>query len=284
LPIFLALLKNLPEIFKILLEKKVEISEELKKDLILAALEYDYPEILDLLIAHLAIDIDQFYNVTDNKRQHWQLTALQIAINKQSEKVAELLLAAGANPNLSTCNSQLPIFLALSNDLYKMAKALFKKGVEISEELKKDLTMTALKYSYSKSLNVLIKDGGIDIDQVYNIPTDEGEFRQTALMIAVCKKDYEIINKLIDLGAKIDKDVEQQNGGKFSAIDLATAMSNPKMVNLLESKAAEQLQSTTEIYNPVASTAAELPCTTEIPSPVVSKAKSAQENKEQKER
>jgi ankyrin repeat protein len=243
---------------------------------------------LDMVDRQLRLGCD--VNGTDDKG----FSALQFAICNRHVEVVKRLLAAGANANtniilgqafkkdgeLSPSESASPIVLAVYEDIFEVVEILLvDKKVQMSDRIKDKLMEMVVQRGYVKSLNLLIKYGGIDIDKVYDIPTRQ----MTSLMIAVYKNNSEMVNALIDLGAEIGKIVIQQDGGNLSAIDLAVAMKNPKMVNLLALKAAEQLKSTTEIYNPVASTGAELLCTTEIPSPVVSKAKSAQGNKEQKE-
>jgi ankyrin repeat protein len=264
-PISMAVHKNIPEIVEILLKKMAEISaelsEELKDHLMNIALKKGYVEILASFINHDVIQIDKLYDFSIEDTAV-QATALQIAISSNSprcKEMVELLIEKNANPNLNPSGNKdySPITLALSGDRHEIVEILLKKMAEISEELSDDLKehlmLSAIDEHCYKSFAILIKDGGIEIDRIYDCEVLEIDLlsRGTALMIAASKLRSKMVEALIDRGAEIGKEVQQKDGSKITT--LGFLLKNDyleEMAQYLKTKIDEVLKNDSESEKP----------------------------------
>lgn len=93
-------------------------------DLIMAA-EYNYPEILKLLLEQNATNI--------NERNKNGDTALTMAATYGKAKIMKILLEAGANVNLQATNSVVPFaFWIIWNRQYDILEMLLDRGMDLS--------------------------------------------------------------------------------------------------------------------------------------------------------
>ncbi|CAL5360690.1 unnamed protein product [Camellia sinensis] len=138
-------------------------------------------------------------NESDNNGR----SALHIAASKGSENCVLLLLDYGASPNGRDLEGNVPIWEAMMADHEPVVKILADNGATISSGDVGQFSCTAVEQNNLELLKKILYHGG-DV----TLPKINGS---TALHVAVCEGNTEIVKFLLDQGTNIDKpDIHEQ--------------------------------------------------------------------------
>ncbi|PON84120.1 Voltage dependent potassium channel [Trema orientale] len=132
-------------------------------------------------------------NESDNNGR----TALHIAASKGSENCVLLLLDFGADPNSRDTDGNVPVWEAILGGHATVAKLLLENGAVLDAG---DVGQFACSAAEQNNLNLLkdiVRYGG-------DVTSAKGN-GSTALHVAVCEDNIEIVKYLLDQGADIDK-------------------------------------------------------------------------------
>ncbi|KAJ0029928.1 hypothetical protein Pint_13074 [Pistacia integerrima] len=124
-------------------------------------------------------------------------TPLHIAASKGSENCVLLLLDYGANPNCRDSDGNIPLWDALLGGHEHVIKLLVDNGANLYYGDMGHFACTAAEQNNLELLKEIVRHGG-DVTQ----PRNNGS---TALHVAVCEDNIEIVRFLLDQGADIDK-------------------------------------------------------------------------------
>jgi uncharacterized protein len=136
-------------------------------------------------------------------------TALAWAAHLDNQEVAELLIAAGANPNRSNDLGVTPLSLACSNGSTAMVEKLLKSGADANAARPSGETvlMTCARSGSVGAVKSLLEYGA-------NANARESSMGQTPLMWAVAQKHPKVARTLIAHGS----DVHAKSQSGFSAL------------------------------------------------------------------
>ncbi|GMY35927.1 potassium channel AKT1-like isoform X1 [Fagus crenata] len=132
-------------------------------------------------------------NESDNNGR----TALHIAASKGSENCVLLLLDYGAKPNSRDSEGNVPLWEAMLGGHEQVVKLLLDNGANLHSGDIGQFACTAVEQHNLNLLKEITCHGG-DVTR----PKSDG---RTALHVAVCEDDIEIVKFLLDQGADIDK-------------------------------------------------------------------------------
>ncbi|XP_050212661.1 potassium channel AKT1-like [Mercurialis annua] len=132
-------------------------------------------------------------NESDNNGR----SALHIAASIGSENCVLLLLDYAADPNCKDSEGNVPIWEAMVNGHEQVTKLLIENGANITLGDVGHFACTATEQNSLNLLNEIARQGG-DV----TLPRKNGT---TALHVAVCEDNTEIVRFLLDQGADIDK-------------------------------------------------------------------------------
>ncbi|XP_047308580.1 potassium channel AKT1-like [Impatiens glandulifera] len=157
-------------------------------------------------------------NESDNNGR----TALHIAASNGNENCVNILLDFGADPNSIDTEGNVPIWEAIAADHLELAQILSDIGSKISMGDVGQYACNAVEQNNLRLLQEIVGFGG-DV----TLPSRTGS---TALHVAVCEGNLEIVKYLLKQGALID--VEDKDG--WSPRDLADQQGHEEIKILFE--------------------------------------------------
>nr|ADA79674.1 shaker-like potassium channel 1 [Populus euphratica] len=147
----------------------------------------------DDLLLHQLLKRGLDPNESDNNGR----SAMHIAASKGSENCVLLLLDHGADPNCRDSDGNVPLWEAMLGGHEAVAVLLIQNGASIRHGDVGHFACTAAEKNNLNLLNEIVRYGG-DVTS----PRNNGI---TALHVAVCEDNAEIVRFLLDQGADIDK-------------------------------------------------------------------------------
>ncbi|KAF2317961.1 hypothetical protein GH714_041285 [Hevea brasiliensis] len=132
-------------------------------------------------------------NESDNNGR----SALHIAASKGSENCVLLLLDYGADPNCKDSDGNVPLWEAMLAGHEAVARLLIENGASIKSGDEGHFACIAAEQNSLNLLKEIVRCGG-DV-------TCSRKSGNTALHVAVCEDNTEIVRFLLDHGAEIDK-------------------------------------------------------------------------------
>ncbi|OMO95963.1 hypothetical protein COLO4_15586 [Corchorus olitorius] len=158
-------------------------------------------------------------NESDNNGR----TALHIAASKGSENCVLLLLDYGADPNCKDSEGNIPIWEAILAGHDKLARLLKDNGASISAGDVGHFACIAAEQNNITLLKEIVRYGG---DVTRARPNG-----YTALHVAVCEGNVEIVKFLLEKGA----DIDQPDIHRWTPRDLAEQQGHEEIKTLFES-------------------------------------------------
>ncbi len=160
-----------------------------------------------------------------NARGMYDMTALEVAVSQRRYSIAEALLAAGANPNISVgtmTSSAMSLSVTKDGGDAKMLKMLADAGGKVNAEYYDGMTllMVAVENDANMETVRLLLELGNDISAV----DDSG--KNVLSYAAMFETDTEVIRYLIEKGA----DVNHIAPGGYSVLDIAYFEGRPKEI------------------------------------------------------
>lgn len=210
-PLLEAVEANDVDLVKKLIGEGVDINAGYFEETALSLAAYNNNhEIVDLLLYNGAkdrVDADEESN---------SMTALYAAINGEGDcDMIQKLLDIGADPNGLVFDEEMcmqdntisPLWLAIYKDKYDVAQMLIDAGADM------DYTVESEDCNYiplvtmvnDKDFIKLMIDKGVDIN-AYNSSSGWEIYQRTMLTEFVYQNDHEMVEYLIDHGAKVDND------------------------------------------------------------------------------
>ena len=150
-------------------------------------------------------------------------TALAWAAHWDDLPMAELLISAGANPNLSNDYGISPLYMACTNNSAGMVDKLLKAGAESNISA----FMQCAKAGNLETVNALLSRGA-------DVNAKEPRWGQTPLMWAVAAKHPEVVRALIDHKA----DVNARSKSGFTPLMFAAQQGDIEISKMLLSAGA----------------------------------------------
>jgi len=144
-----------------------------------------------------------------NEVSPYQMTALCLAAEFGHDKMIQLLLAAGADPNLEPIQGETALMLAARCGSLKSVEHLLKEGAKIDTENEADQTalMYAAHEGHTEVVEFLIKKGA-KIEQ-------ESSRGLTAFLYAIRGGHIAVVETFIEHGVNINKPVKTKGNKKF---------------------------------------------------------------------
>jgi ankyrin repeat protein len=260
-PLMYAIMSNNIKFVNKLIQKKVNVNiVDNKGNSALIISVFEDPKILQALLRVNGIDI--------NHRDELGRTALAVSIQVDKENNALLLLEHRADPNIIPTNGISPLMYSLNKDPKVLTALLKVQGIEINHRdpdgetaltraIKNKKTNAALLLlEHGADPNILPNDGKIPIVDLFNDPRypnkkrlilslldhgvdpnthDPESHQNTLLCMAVLSQDMDIFNRLIELGA----DVNRGNGQNLTPLMFASHNGNQAMIAALLERGAD---------------------------------------------
>lgn len=209
------------EILSLLISHGAKVDSTGPGSPMLRALVADNAKVLDFLLKN-GCNVNTIFSAYGNQ------SALQLASFWQHVNVTRLLLERGANPNQSTGDEWTPLQNAAVGGNIDIIEALISKGANVAGDPTSKVLpplLLASSQSHYSAVKVLLKHGA-DVNEV-------GTSGATSLMIAAKKKDKDMIQLLLDRGARLSCLLENQQA---SVIDIGIALQDPSVIELLVRK------------------------------------------------
>jgi ankyrin repeat protein len=136
------------------------------------------------------------YQNENNKNQNF--TSLHIAIIQKDVDTVKFLLENGAKFNVI---NNYDIFLAIEKGCAEIVEELIKYGanVNVKNSIGQSLLYTAMKIRYKEGVEILLKYGA----NLNNI-NETGNYKETALHLAVKAHDDKFVQFLLDIGIDVN--------------------------------------------------------------------------------
>lgn len=180
----------------------------------------------DDLLLHKLLKRGLDPNESDNTGR----TALHIAASKGSENCVLLLLDYGADPNSRDSDGNVPLWEAIKANHEPVIKLLVENGAKIQLGDVGQFACTAIEQKNVHLLKEIIRYGGNIM-----LPRNDGT---TALHVAVCEGNMEIVKFLLDCGANIDK----PDAHGWTPRDLADQQGHEDIKELFQTKEETKTQ------------------------------------------
>ncbi|XP_065626457.1 potassium channel AKT1 isoform X2 [Quercus suber] len=148
----------------------------------------------DNLLLHQLLKRGLDPNESDNNGR----TALHVAASKGSENCVLLLLDYRANPNSRDSEGNVPLWEAMLGGHETVIKLLLDSGANLQFGDSGQFACTAAEQNNLNLLKEIIRYGG-------DVTRSKMDGTTTALHVAVCEGNIEIVKFLLDQGADIDK-------------------------------------------------------------------------------
>ncbi|XP_012452055.1 potassium channel AKT1 [Gossypium raimondii] len=181
----------------------------------------------DDLLLHQLLKRGLDPNESDNSGR----TALHIAASKGSENCVLLLLDYGADPNSKDSEGSVPLWEAMLAGHDKVAQLLKDNGGNINAGDVGHFACTAAEQNNLYLLKEIVRYGG-DV----TCPRNNG---YTALHVAVCEDNIEIVKFLLEQGA----DIDQPDVHHWTPRDLAEQQGHEEIKMIFESSKEKKPQS-----------------------------------------
>jgi ankyrin repeat protein len=233
-----AVKRNHYEIAKYLISRKANIEARYNNNF--TPLMVVAQGIKKIKIAKLLLDNGAKINAVDLKGN----TSLIIAVKRFHYSFVEYLLTRGADVNHKNNNHKTALmFAAQKSDGYKIIKGLLRYGADVNAQTPKG--ETALLYAIQKlvinsqrteyTATLLINNGAhVNVNDIYGSP-----ILIKAIHIKNKKVAIEIVSKLLEAGANVNKKSEVRRNLNETALMVAARMGKIDLVNLLLQNGAD---------------------------------------------
>ncbi|WP_288694982.1 ankyrin repeat domain-containing protein [uncultured Brachyspira sp.] len=174
-------------------------------------------------IAKLLIEEGTDVNIKDNAGA----TALMYAARDTNYEMVEFLLKNGADVNIRDTAGETALYYSIQHDSFgqenaiKILNLLIKYGADVNTKNYEGTSLLDVSYRISESFDKnkemfkILVENGFDLES--RIKADRSDYDYTPLMIAVYKKDYDMVKYLLDKGANSNT----ANNEKKTALTIA---------------------------------------------------------------
>ncbi|WIH81251.1 ankyrin repeat domain-containing protein [Brachyspira pilosicoli] len=190
-------------------------------------------------IAKLLIEEGTDVNIRDKAGA----TALMYTARDTNYEMVEFLLKNGADVNIRDTEGDTALYYSIEHNscgqknetenAIKILNLLIKYGADVNTKNDKGASLLDVSYGISESFDKnkemfkILVENGFDLES--RIKTDRSDYDYTPLMIAVYKKDYDMVKYLLDKGANPNT----ANNEKKTALMIAIANNNFDISKLL---------------------------------------------------
>lgn len=163
----------------------------------------------DLFFLIETLDFDELEKLLNEKNinkpeKTSKQTLLYKAVYAKNKKMIDFLLEKGAEVNPDPKTALNPLRAAYPD--LEMIKYLQEKGADLNADVGAPTPRLLHRAVEDKNMDIVkyLLENGVDVNSTYLSP--KGVIR-TALMAACQKKDYEMIDYLVEKGAKLDLNI-----------------------------------------------------------------------------
>jgi ankyrin repeat protein len=170
----------------------------------LASLHGDINAVRDIL--SLGEDINAYGCwIYEKHEKRLSITALHASIQGRHIRIAELLLASGADPNINTTNWDTPLVMAVRKKDIKFVRLLLRHGADVNQ-------ISVYPYSPWTGITALQRAccqgdtqiASVLLDHGANVNIKRGNFGP-ALVAATMNHELSLVERLLDAGADINR-------------------------------------------------------------------------------
>ena len=186
-------------------------------------------------IAKLLIEEGTDVNIRDKAGA----TALMYTARDTNYEMVEFLLKNGADVNIRDTAGETALYYSIKHDSFgqenaiKILNLLIKYGADVNTKNYEGTSLLDVSYRISESFDKnkemfkILVENGFDLES--RIKADRSDYDYTPLMIAVYKKDYDMVKYLLDKGANPNT----ANNENKTALMIAIANNNFDISKLL---------------------------------------------------
>ena len=186
-------------------------------------------------IAKLLIEEGTDVNIRDKAGA----TALMYTARDTNYEMVEFLLKNGADVNIRDTAGETALYYSIKHDSFgqenaiKILNLLIKYGADVNTKNYDGASLLDISYRISESFDKnkemfkILVENGFDLES--RIKADRSDYDYTPLMIAVYKKDYDMVKYLLDKGANPNT----ANNENKTALMIAIANNNFDISKLL---------------------------------------------------